>query len=107
MNTGDIVLVPFPFSGLEDIKLRPAIVVCRTKDYYQDVILCAISSVVPDSLSENEMLVNISQTNRLRANSIIKVDRIMTAKKESVRANLGKLNRRELKLFTEKFKSLI
>ena len=32
MNTGDIVLIPFPFSELSEVKLRPAVVVTTTKD---------------------------------------------------------------------------
>jgi len=47
MNTGTIVLIPFPFAELTNIKVRPALVVSATKDKYRDLILCAISSVVP------------------------------------------------------------
>lgn len=32
MKTGDIVLIPFPFSELTQVKLRPAIVITVTKD---------------------------------------------------------------------------
>ena len=51
MTTGDIVLIPFPFSELTQGKLRPAVVITETKDKYKDLILSAISSQVPDSLS--------------------------------------------------------
>ena len=30
MNTGDIVVIPFPFAELTNKKVRPAIVVCET-----------------------------------------------------------------------------
>jgi len=51
MKTGEIVLVPFPFSELTNIKVRPAVVVSSTKDKFEDIIVSAISSVIPDSLS--------------------------------------------------------
>ncbi|MBK8553336.1 MAG: type II toxin-antitoxin system PemK/MazF family toxin [Ignavibacteria bacterium] len=50
MKTGDIVLVPFPFSELNNIKVRPAVVISTTKDKYEDLIVSAISSVIPDSI---------------------------------------------------------
>ncbi len=45
MNTGTIVLIPFPFAELTNIKVRPALIISTTKDKYQDLILSAISSV--------------------------------------------------------------
>jgi hypothetical protein len=32
MKTGDIVLIPFPFTDFTNRKVRPAAVVCETKD---------------------------------------------------------------------------
>lgn len=32
MNTGDIVLIPFPFAEFTNRKVRPAVVVCETAD---------------------------------------------------------------------------
>jgi len=36
MKRGDIVLIPFPFSGLTQVKIRPAVVITETKDRYKD-----------------------------------------------------------------------
>ncbi|MEJ7700646.1 MAG: hypothetical protein WKF71_13510 [Pyrinomonadaceae bacterium] len=40
MKTGDIILIPFPFAELTNKKVRPAVVVCETKDVYKDLVLC-------------------------------------------------------------------
>ncbi len=32
MKTGDIVIIPFPFAELTNIKARPAVVIAETKD---------------------------------------------------------------------------
>lgn len=107
MKTGDIILIPFPFAEFTNRKVRPAAVVCETEDAYKDLVLCAISSVIPPKLSANEMLLNIDKENNLRKESVLKVDRIVTAKEQDVIAKIGKLNNSDLKKFKEKFKHLI
>jgi len=72
MKTGDIVLIPFPFAELTNKKVRPA------------VVICAISSVVPSQLSKNEMKLPSNEITGLRVPSILKMDRIVTAKREDV-----------------------
>jgi mRNA-degrading endonuclease toxin of MazEF toxin-antitoxin module len=80
MKFGQIVLVPFPFAEHTLKKVRPAVVIAETADKYKDIVVSAISSVVPSNLSEREILIEFSPTNRLRVNSIVKVDRIITLK---------------------------
>jgi mRNA interferase MazF len=92
MRTGEIVLVPFPFAELTQLKARPAAVIAETADRYHDIIVAAISSVVPSSPSRNEFSVRPSGTNGLRVESVIKVDRLVTTKLEKVIAHLGELS---------------
>lgn len=107
MKTGNIILVPFPFSELTNIKVRPAVVISTTKDKYEDVIVSAISSVIPDSISANEIIIESNSVNNLWVNSVLKVDRIVTIKKESVIAMIGNLSEYELNLFKSVFKDLV
>ena len=107
MNTGDIVLMPFPFAELTDKKVRPAAVICETKDVYRDLVVCAISSVVPKNLTENEIFLKSDKENNLRADSVLKVDRIITAKRKDVIAQIGKLGKADFAAFKEKFTNLI
>ena len=107
MKTGDIVLLPFTFAELTNTKVRPTVVVCETKDKYKDLVVCAISSVVPKNLTENEIPLQNDKHNNLRAVSIVKVDRIFTAKRQDVIAKLGELSQSDLDKFKEKFKSLV
>ncbi len=94
MKFGDIVLVPFPFAELTKIKIRPAVVIAITSDKYKDVIVAAVSSVVPQKLSANEILLSPDASNNLRAKSVLKVDRLVTLKKENIVSVLGKLKRK-------------
>lgn len=107
MKTGDIVLIPFPFAEFTNRKVRPAAVVCETKDAYKDLVLCAISSVVSPQLTENELLLSIDKENCLRKDSVLKVDRIVTAKEQDVIAKIGRMSNADLKKFKEKFKGLV
>lgn len=107
MKTGNIILVPFPFSEITNIKVRPAVVISTTKDKYEDVIVSAISSVIPDSISANEIIIESNSINNLWVNSVLKVDRIVTIKKESVIAMIGSLSENELNLFKSVFKDLV
>jgi mRNA interferase MazF len=107
MKTGDIVLVPYPFAELTNVKVRPALVITTTKDKYQDILVSAITSVVRGKTGDFEILLQPNKTNNLRAISIIKVDRIVTLKKEDVITTLGKLSLTQLKVFKAKFRKLV
>lgn len=107
MKTGDIVLIPFPFSELTQVKIRPAVVVSETKDKYKDLILAAVSSQVPSSLSSAEIIVKPDSLNGLRTSSVIKVDRLFTLKAEKIIAHIGRLSLKYNEEFSSVFKSLI
>ena len=107
MKTGDIILLPFPFAELTNKKVRPGVFVCETKDKYRDIVVCASSSVVPDFAGPNEILLPRDRENMLRADSVIKVDRVVTVKGRDVIAELGTLDNRTLETFRETFKQLV
>ena len=107
MKTGDIVLIPFSASDLAITKVRPAVVIYETKDSYKDLVVSVISSVAPKIIAANEILIKPTNTNHLRATSIIKVDIILTIKREDVILRLGKLGITDLNSFKQKFHTLI
>lgn len=103
MKTGDIILIPFPFAELNNKKVRPAVVITETADKYKDIVVAAISSVVPSKLSKREILLKPDKINNLRADSILKADRIVTLKREDKITDLGSLS--PVKLF--EFKTIL
>ena len=107
MKIGDIILIPFPFAELKDVKVRPAVVITETADKYKDLVISAISSVVPDILNPNEILISPNNRNKLRVQSVIKVDRIVTLKQEDKIADLGTLSASEIVAFKKVFTELI
>ncbi len=107
MKTGTIILLPFPFAELNAVKVRPAVVIGMTADKYRDVIVSAISSVVPDHIGKNDIIITPGVQNGLRVKSVIKVDRIVTVKRDRIIATLGRISPSLLKNFKQKFKNLI
>ena len=99
MKIGEIILIPFPFAELTNKKVRPAVVITETKDKYKDLVVSAISSVIPAEISSREILLKPNKVNNLRVNSIVKVDRIVTLKRDDKIADLGKLSPKELAEF--------
>ncbi len=92
MNCGDIILIPFPFAEMTRIKVRPAVVIAETVDKYHDLVVSAISSVIPATLTAREIVLKPDHINNLRAPSVIKTDRIVTVKRELILDVMGKLN---------------
>jgi len=107
MKIGDLILIPFPFAELTNKKVRPAVVITETEDKYKDLVVSAISSVVPPKISMREILLTPDNINNLRVDSVIKVDRIVTLKREDKIADLGKLSTKELSEFKKKLKEMI
>jgi mRNA interferase MazF len=107
MKIGDIILIPYPFAELSNRKIRPAVVIAETSDKYKDLVVSAISSVIPDKLSSRELILNHGGYNHLRVNSVIKVDRIVTLKREDKLANMGKLSPFELNEFKAILRDMI
>ena len=93
MKPGDIILINFPFTIPHQSKVRPALVITETKDKYRDVVVCAISSVLPPKLSKREMVIksdhpDFKQTG-LRVDSVVKIDRIATLRKVDIITKIG------------------
>lgn len=99
MKIGEIILIPFPYDELTDKKVRPAVVITETDDKYKDLVVSAISSIIPSKLSSREILINPGKLNNLRVELLIKVDRIVTVKRADKIADLGKLSTKELSEF--------
>lgn len=107
LKKGDIILIPYPFAELSNVKVRPALVLAITQDKFKDIVLAAITSVVPEEPSKNDLLILPSEQNKLRTKSIIKLDRLFTLKRENVLADLGKLQPEQWSLVKVIFRNLV
>ena len=102
---GDIVVVPFPFSNLSQIKKRPAFVVNKLAG--DDLILCQITSqTIKDKYSISLRKTDFSLGN-LSVNSNIRPNRIFTADKNIILYKVGSIRENKTKEVVQKIVEII
>jgi len=91
---GEIVLMPFPFSDLSNVKHRPVLVLSKGEynSIVEDFIVCGITS----NLKNTDYSVLISNKDlvegKLPVESMIKVDKIFTLEQGLVKKKIGKVS---------------
>jgi len=105
---GKIVLVSFPFTDLTAAKLRPALVIYEGE---KDVVMAFISSKVPPELSEVDVLITKNHAGfrkaGLKADSVIKLDKIVTVLKDLIVGELGELDAELRQEVNQKLKRIL
>ena len=95
---GAVLLVPFPFTDLSGSKRRPALVVSPTGFHGEDLILCAITSQVPERLSEQEILLEAGDMaeEQLPKSSMIKSGKLFTMHHSLIASRYGSVKQYKL-----------
>ena len=95
---GSVVLVPFPFTDLSGRKRRPALIVSPDSFDEKDLILCAITSRVPEELSPWEVPLRARDMadDRLPKRSMVKVGKLFTMHRRFVAGRFGAVKERKL-----------
>jgi len=105
---GKIVLVPFPFTDLTAAKLRPALVIYEGE---KDAVVAFISSKIPSELSEVDILITRGhpgfRRTGLKAESVIRLDKIATVLKDLILGELGELDEELKKEVNQKLKRIM
>ncbi|MCI0695607.1 type II toxin-antitoxin system PemK/MazF family toxin [candidate division KSB1 bacterium] len=111
MNPGDIILIDFPFTVPTQSKVRPAVVITETHDKYNNLVVCAISSVLPSTITNREILISKNDpafpSTGLRVDSVVKIDRIATLRQSDVITKLGHCEPVLWDEIRNKFKNLV
>jgi mRNA-degrading endonuclease toxin of MazEF toxin-antitoxin module len=92
----DIVVVKFPFILKERTSVqkgRPALVISddKVKRRYKDVILAAITSHVPEVITDSEIILEPIKPSGLVKRSLLRLDFIMTVPEELISRKIGAL----------------
>ena len=97
MKKGNIVIVPFPFTDLIDVKVRPALVVSGKKyNCGRNVLLVAISTKIglPDfslPLSENDL-----ESGTLKKKSYFRLQNFFSFEKRLIKKSVGKITEEKM-----------
>ncbi len=84
-------MIPFPFTDLSGRKRRPAPVVSPEGFSAEDLILCAVTSQIPEKLSEREVILKAKDmvNERLPKRIMIKVSKLFTMHRSLVAVRFG------------------
>lgn len=102
---GDIVVIPFPFSNLSEVKKRPALVLADLQG--DDIILCQITS----QQSKDKYAIHIKphdfKQGFLPAPSNMRPNRIFTADKNIIVKKVASLNEIAVNVVIQKIFSIL
>ena len=102
MIKGDIILITFPFTDLSSAKLRPAIVLVKSK---LDVTVAFISTNI--GLHEDTDIVLFpNDENGLKKDSLIRTSKITTLDNSLSKGILGHINSEQIKKLNDSLRKL-
>ncbi|HYQ84988.1 MAG TPA: type II toxin-antitoxin system PemK/MazF family toxin, partial [Rubrobacter sp.] len=84
--------MPFPFTDLSGRKRRPALVVVSTEGFDdEDLVLCAVTSRLPERFSEWEASLGAEDMveERLPRRSVVKVGKLFTTHRSLIAHRFG------------------
>ncbi len=104
----DIVLFPFPFSNLEQEKVRPAIIISNNKfnNNSLDRIMVPLTSVLKKKPYSASVLQEDLISGRLVTKSIIRADKIFSLEKDLIKVRIGVISNKKFKEIIEKIKRM-
>ncbi len=105
MHKGRVVLVPFPFTDLSGMKVRPALILFASKKG-DDCICAFISSQTTKKKQPFTVPIFSSKSNGLKINSLVFVDKIATLEKKVILGEIGVIDNVTQKLIDTKLKEL-
>jgi len=101
-------MVPFPFTDLSGRKRRPALVVSPAGFHEEDLILCAITSRVPEQLSAREVSLAAGDMVEevLPKESVVKVGKLFTTHRSLIAGRFGAVKEEKLEEVLAQLRSL-
>jgi mRNA interferase MazF len=95
INQGDLILLSYPFSNLEEKKLRPALIISNNlfNKTSSDCIMVPLTSVIKNE--SHSIIINSRdlEEGKLLKISRIKADKIFSIEKSLIKMKIGKVNK--------------
>ena len=92
---GDVVVFPFPYTNLSEIKKRPALIIAKPKG--ENIILAQITTVKREDEDLVQLTKNDFQSGLLKHDSFIMPSIITTAESSSILYKIGKITQGKIK----------
>lgn len=101
MQEGQIVLVPFPYIESSEIKFRPAVLVKKLPNDYEDWLVCMITTKLHQEIKNLDITINQDdpdyKDSGLKQKSLIRVSRLAVVNKSQLPGILGNVSEDRLK----------
>ena len=101
---GKIVLIPFPFTDLSGLKIRPAVIVSN-KPVGDDVVVAFISTNIKKK-EKFGIFIKMDRQNGLKSDSIVLISKMATLEKKIIVGEIGQLSDIHIKQVKEKINNL-
>jgi mRNA interferase MazF len=102
---GDVVVLPFPFSNLQEAKRRPAMVVSPLEG--DDLILCQITSRATGDRYSISLEERDFESGSLKQSSNIRPNRLFTADRAIVLYRVGSLGKGKIAEVVERLVDIV
>ena len=102
---GKIVLIPFPFTDLSGLKIRPAVIVSN-KPVGDDVVVAFISTNIKKK-EKFGIFIKMDRQNGLKSDSIVLISKMATLEKKIIVGEIGQLSDIHIKQVKEKINNLL
>ncbi len=103
---GQVVLFNFPQVDLKEGKLRPALVIRKVPDRFDDWLICMISSRVYSYLTELDEIISPQDedfdNSGLKTKSVIRAGRLAVVRREILVGQIGEISPLRLQRIKEK-----
>lgn len=100
-SAGDIVLIRFPRSDLEEGKYRPVLLLNKLPGPFQDWLLCAITSQIRHEIQGWDEIITQSDNDfkesGLKATSLIRIGKLATINESIFEGKLGEISPQRLR----------
>ena len=108
-ESGEIVLVPFPFTNLSQSKRRPVLVLSNSSHNIvsEDFVCCGITSNLNNKNYSILLESSDLEEGTIPKKSRIKFDKIFTLEKSLVVKRLGKINSKKMNMVQNSLSSLL
>lgn len=96
-KTGDLILVPFPFTDLSGIKRKPAVIISPTwyNKIQQDVVVAAVTTKSYDNKFQIALKESDLYTGKIPKDSYIRFTKIFTINKSEIIKTFAKVNEKK------------
>src|SRR5690349_18276470 len=100
MKPGDIVLVRFPQTDLQNGKLRPALIIAHTPGLHPDILLALTTSREYQAITNFDEIIAPSDqdfsSTGLKVRSVVRLARLATVEVSGINARLGMISQSRL-----------